>query len=417
MANINRGIEKCPCGVHLTLIDIVITAHQRDKKIVKACVEALKQFCQNFGTIYIISQKKLVTSQDVVWINETTFPFKIADLEGDGWLFQQLLKLYSPLTIDSIVEYILIIDADCILRQPMIFAHPVQGLSCEIVPLCERLLRTDVPDEKELEELGTTIKQSDSHTSYPHSGVKEIIIHRFASTDCVPLVRSRVDLHRYDPFLLDFIPNRPLIKKKPRRETAVVHHSLFQKSVVCQMIKDIELAYIEVGISQPFWKLFLESSRKHQKRVSEYELYFNYLRQCVKSQYSHNKRKLVSMALRSNWEDALKDDSLNGVSYIVSHHHLRAKTDACDLAMCECLIGPREDPHQCILGSSNKPDYANNALDESIYNCTINTNQADEVHGRNLEAYLKTFCNDDDVNVVNLLKNEFMNVGSKLENL
>jgi hypothetical protein len=117
-------------------IDVVIPCHPKDKEILKKAIRGVKKNVQNLGKIYVISPEKL---SNEIWIDEKIFPFAYLFKERDplifnmisqqrmqfppGWIFQQLLKLYVFEIIPEISSNVLLLDADTIFLKPISFTN------------------------------------------------------------------------------------------------------------------------------------------------------------------------------------------------------------------------------------------------------------------------------------------------------
>jgi hypothetical protein len=99
--------------------DSIICCHQKDFNTLFICIDGIKENVIGLRNIYVIS-KTDPKNDKCIWIDEKQFPFKISEIEKytqsgrEGWYFQQLLKLYSILIIDGILDKVLIVDADTI---------------------------------------------------------------------------------------------------------------------------------------------------------------------------------------------------------------------------------------------------------------------------------------------------------------
>lgn len=123
-------------------IDVVIPCHPKDKEKLKEVIPALKETIHNLRNIFVISSKKITSLAE--WFDESKFPFSKLGIakkifNGDeskakeylqkpkcriGWIFQQLLKLYSPFVISNISDNVLIVDADTIFLKKIDFLDP-----------------------------------------------------------------------------------------------------------------------------------------------------------------------------------------------------------------------------------------------------------------------------------------------------
>jgi hypothetical protein len=105
-------------------VDIVICVGPSDAKDIKTLVNNVKDKIIDVNKIYLIMptkilEKYMVFDPIVENIDENVFPFNkeyIDNLfkcpERSGWYLQQLLKIYAPIVIKSILDKYIIIDAD-----------------------------------------------------------------------------------------------------------------------------------------------------------------------------------------------------------------------------------------------------------------------------------------------------------------
>jgi len=90
---------------------------------------------------------------------------------------------------------------------------------------------------------------------------------------------------------------------------------------------------------EPFWRIFVKFARENGGRVSEYELYFNFIRTCYRAvgEPSLTTIRPLSFAICSDWASFISDPP-PGVSYLVSHDHLRRRSRE-SLFLSEGIIG------------------------------------------------------------------------------
>ena len=112
------------------LIDIVIPLGPSDSELIKSTVSFAKQNIIGYRNIYIVSFDKNVVIDGCITIDESIFPFNINDVatfhgkrSRNGWYLQQLLKLYSGITIPNILQNYLVIDADTLFLNPTKFIN------------------------------------------------------------------------------------------------------------------------------------------------------------------------------------------------------------------------------------------------------------------------------------------------------
>ncbi|MCH9613418.1 MAG: hypothetical protein SP1CHLAM54_04180 [Chlamydiia bacterium] len=97
-------------------IDVVIPSVAKDKQTLNQCIRSIKRYGQNVRRVIVVSPERL--TEEAEWFDEKDFPFSYADCKGKknppGWIFQQLLKLYAPITIPGLKKNVLILDSDVI---------------------------------------------------------------------------------------------------------------------------------------------------------------------------------------------------------------------------------------------------------------------------------------------------------------
>jgi hypothetical protein len=124
-------------------IDVVIVCHPKDKNTLEYCIDGIRENCSQIRRVIVVSPVKLTDKCE--WFDEKNFPFdknKVAYVIGKGdkkkikrfvnhcsvgWYFQQLLKLYAPFVIPEISSNVLMIDADTIFMNPVVFLNPLNG--------------------------------------------------------------------------------------------------------------------------------------------------------------------------------------------------------------------------------------------------------------------------------------------------
>lgn len=106
------------------IIDVVFVSHIRDIITLELAIDGIREHGKNIRRIIVVSSEKLTNKAE--WFNELLFPFTKKDLMfeifGDdrneinriGWIYQQLLKLYSAYIIPEISSNVLVIDSDTI---------------------------------------------------------------------------------------------------------------------------------------------------------------------------------------------------------------------------------------------------------------------------------------------------------------
>ncbi len=112
-------------------IDVVIPCAAKDLQTLNYCLDGIKKYGKNIRRIIVVSKKKLTDKAE--WFPEDKFPFTFYDIALQilknpikarehaaakknrlGWLFQQLVKFYSPYVIEDISSNVFVLDADVI---------------------------------------------------------------------------------------------------------------------------------------------------------------------------------------------------------------------------------------------------------------------------------------------------------------
>ncbi len=210
-------------------IDVVIPCISKDLKTLELCIKGIRKYGKDVRRIIVVSPTRLTNSAE--WFPERNYPFSIRDVvieifNGDieraesylkdknnrsGWFYQQLLKLYAPFVIPGISSNVLMLDADTI------FLNRVEFM-------------TDWGE---------------------------------------PLYNVGTEYHK--PYFAHAKRLLPGFKKVFQEYSGIVHHMLFQKSVLEDLFRMIE--------GEP-WKAICHCVDKNEifgSFFSEYELYFNYV--------------------------------------------------------------------------------------------------------------------------------------------
>ena len=212
-------------------IDVVIPCTNKDLPSLNLCINGIRKNGKNIRRIIVVSANKLTDIAE--WFNESLYPFSKYDVAYEifgnkkqatlyqntpgnrlGWIYQQLLKLYAPFVIPNISSNVLILDADTI------FLNPVEFLGRNHAGLLN---------------IGT-----EYHLPYFEHGARLL----------------------------------PGFRRLFREYSGVSHHMLFQKSVLKDLFKCIELA----NHDKP-WRCFchcIDRTFLFSSSASEYELYFNF---------------------------------------------------------------------------------------------------------------------------------------------
>lgn len=108
--------------------DIVIPVGPNDIDIINNQIEYTKKNIIGYRNIYIIINNNNLSIDGCIMINEDIFPFSMQTISNhhekncrNGWYLQQLLKLYSGITIPDILDKYLVIDSDTFFFKPTIF--------------------------------------------------------------------------------------------------------------------------------------------------------------------------------------------------------------------------------------------------------------------------------------------------------
>lgn len=125
-------------------IDVVICTHPKDKATLEGCIDGIRANCDQVRRVVVVSSIKLTDKAE--WFDENKFPFSKDDVadaivrgdkkkkkeffrthRGQGWYYQQLLKLYSSFVIPNLSSNVLIIDSDTIFLNPVTFLNSSMG--------------------------------------------------------------------------------------------------------------------------------------------------------------------------------------------------------------------------------------------------------------------------------------------------
>jgi FkbM family methyltransferase len=112
------------------IFDIVILVGPNDKDIIIKQIKYTKKNIIGYRNIYLICYDPNIIIDGCITINENIFPFSLetvrnihGKLDRNGWYLQQLLKLYSLITIQDILEKCLILDSDTFFLKPTTFIN------------------------------------------------------------------------------------------------------------------------------------------------------------------------------------------------------------------------------------------------------------------------------------------------------
>lgn len=212
-----------------TPIDVVIPCIEKDKRTLELCISGIKTYGSNIRRVIVVSPTKLTDNAE--WFDEARYPFTKKDIlkylfkdeavvyKRCGWLYQQLLKLYTIFVIPDISSNVLILDADTIFINPVHFYDENTGgaLFCP----------------------NSFIPGKSSTLFYDHA-------------------------KRLVPGLIQY----------EATFSGVAHHMLFQYPIMKELFDDVEARFKKV-----FWKAFcdcIEHQDLDEPCASEYEIYSNY---------------------------------------------------------------------------------------------------------------------------------------------
>src|SRR3989338_866531 len=212
-------------------VDVIIPCSEKDRDSLEYCIEGIRQQ-EEVRRIIVVSKERITKNAE--WFPEDRFPFTCRDIaceicqdeaEGAavisapgnrmGWIYQQLIKLYSAFVIPGISSNVLLIDADTV------FLKKVRFLANRGVPLF------NVGDEY--------------HLPYFEHMAKLI-----------------PGIHR-------MIPNN----------SGITHHMLVQRSILKDLF-DTVFCIHHVDFWKAFCRC-IEKSEMGKSAASEYEIYFNFV--------------------------------------------------------------------------------------------------------------------------------------------
>jgi hypothetical protein len=116
------------------IYDIIVCLGPNDDFLLSNIVTNTKLNIINSNKLYIITNSTIRDrhinqfNDDVIFIDENNFPFskdyidkKFNKPSRSGWYLQQLLKLYAPIIISTLLDNYLILDADVYFHNPVLF--------------------------------------------------------------------------------------------------------------------------------------------------------------------------------------------------------------------------------------------------------------------------------------------------------
>jgi hypothetical protein len=154
------------------MFDIVIPLGPNEIINIHKQVEYTKKNVKGYRNIYIVTdiiKNSNLQIDNCIIIDESIFPFKMNDIANyfssyngknnrNGWYLQQLLKLYSGVVIEDILDNYLIIDADVFFLKPIEFIQDskyVFTISNEYhIPYFEHMQRLHPSFSKKYEKSG-----------------------------------------------------------------------------------------------------------------------------------------------------------------------------------------------------------------------------------------------------------------------
>lgn len=238
-------------------IDAVIPAHPKDFEILEHCINGIKKNVKNIRRIIVVSKDKLTDNAE--WFNENLYPFSYQDVaelvnnQAVGWNYQQLLKLYAPLTIPNISDNVLIVDADTVFYKKIAFFDKNNRALYNLAK-DQNLFASEF-------QINTL-----AHIKKILWQVSDLIPELFASNQQNNSQRSQIFSQK-----LNFLDE----KQKPQAlnlESGICHHMLMQKKVILSLFSTVEGNFK----NQKFYQIFLQN-RQNSHGVAEYNLYFYFL--------------------------------------------------------------------------------------------------------------------------------------------
>ncbi len=206
-------------------IDVVIVCVAKDARTLDMCIDGIKRNASGIRRVIVISPEKLTSKAE--WFDEAKFPFSKKDLLRQifkdenyklgriGWIYQQLLKLYSSFVIPNISSNILLLDADTIFLNKVSFYDEDSGA-------------------------GFFNPGKEYHVPYFNHGKKLI----------------------------------PGFRRLYPDYSGISHHMLVQRPILEDMFLTVEKIF-----KTSFWRAFcdcIDLNDVKRSCVSEYELYFNF---------------------------------------------------------------------------------------------------------------------------------------------
>jgi len=101
---------------HEPICDIFIKTYPKDYDWLKYCLKSINKYCTGFRKVWVVSPEEMI----VEFTDPNKFEWKVMNEEADdGYLAQQIHKLYADVITDYQADLILHVDSDVIFTQPV----------------------------------------------------------------------------------------------------------------------------------------------------------------------------------------------------------------------------------------------------------------------------------------------------------
>jgi hypothetical protein len=232
-------------------MDVILVSGPNDTEILPISIKSIKRFVKNYRRIIVISPEKY-TDEGVEYIDETIFPFKKSDIIGlclegrEGWVLQQLLKLYAHNIIENLSENILVIDTDFILTGDVSFIEdnvPIYSVSQEYhIPYFKHMIKLHPTFKKEIPEMSGV-----SH----HMVFNKFIINK---------IFSLVETHHGKEFWKVFVENLDKTDQSPASEYEIYFNFIIRNhyNFICRPMSDIRHEELHWYCRSEHWKYELK---------------------------------------------------------------------------------------------------------------------------------------------------------------
>jgi len=218
-----------------TQFDIVIPAHEKDKRTLEFCIKQARKKIVGARRIIVISKERY--SDLAEFYSEKDFPFSFDDISNltdgkdVGWHYQQFLKMYALLVIPDLLENILVLDSDTVfIRKVKMFDSKGRALF--------NYYKNKCPD------------------------------------------RNSFDLNIVN-HIKKLYPEIAFDKLPPnyQNQSAVCHHMIFNRDIMKELITRVEDYHFKLtGIKKEFYELAMQTYKpRREMELSEYQIYFNYI--------------------------------------------------------------------------------------------------------------------------------------------